>query len=424
MNRVCHYRDGVLWLDDFRARDLAQQFQTPLYVYSEQTIIDRWLRFADAWPAPHRICYAVKANSHIAILQLMARLGAGFDIVSQGELERVLAAGAEPATVVFSGVAKSAEEIRRALSVGIGCFNVESQQELQRIEAIASDMGKVANVSIRINPNVDAGTHPYISTGLKTNKFGIDYELADAVFDYAAQSSTLNLQGIDCHIGSQITEPAPFLDAAKRMFAWVDKLAKRGIAISHLDLGGGFGVPYHDEAAFPTAEYLQGLLGLAKDYPQLTLMLEPGRSLVAEAGVLLTRVEYVKHSTEKRFAIVDAGMNDLLRPALYQAYHAILPEREEQQLGQVMDIVGPVCETGDFLAHARHLAVAPGDLIAVANAGAYGMSMSSNYNSRRRPAEVLLQGQQAKLITAREQYSQLWQREQLVYTMQSDEGEA
>lgn len=410
------YRQQRLHADDLPLAELAQRYGTPLYVYSKTQILSNWQAFAAHWPAPHRLCYAVKANSNLAVLQLLAQQGAGFDIVSGGELARVLAAGGEAHKVVFSGVAKSVPEIEQALSAGIGCFNVESIAELDRIQAIAKRMQVTAPVSLRVNPDVDAKTHPYIATGLKANKFGIPMQAALDAFRHAAQQPNLNVVGADCHIGSQILSISPFLDAADIMLNLVQRLRAEGIHIQHLDLGGGLGIPYQHEPAPAVADYLQQLLARAADIQDLSLWLEPGRAIVGNAGVLVTQVEYLKPSSEKTFMLVDAGMNDLLRPALYSAYHDIVPVQENTQgaAGQpLVDVVGPVCETGDFLGHARHLHAAAGDLLAVLNAGAYGFTMSSNYNTRCRPAEVMVSGSQAQVVRARESLSDLWRGEQL-----------
>ncbi|EKE80603.1 diaminopimelate decarboxylase [Idiomarina xiamenensis] len=408
--------DGQLAVDGLPLKTLAERYGTPLYIYSDAALTRNWQAFARHWPAPHRLCYAVKANSNLAILQRLAQLGAGFDIVSGGELARVLAAGGDAAQVVFSGVAKSVTEITQALTAGIGCFNVESLAELDRINAIAADLGCIAPVSLRINPDVDAQTHPYIATGLKANKFGIAMDDAVASFVYAASLAHVKVVGADCHIGSQILSVDPFLDAAQRMLDLVAELARRDIPLQHLDMGGGMGIQYQQEAPFALAEYLQRLQALVKEQqPHLTLMLEPGRALVGNSGVLVTQVEYLKRSADKCFALVDAGMNDLVRPALYQAWHDIVPvHASTEPQATLVDVVGPVCETGDFLGHARHLAVKAGDYLAVMNAGAYGFTMASNYNTRPRAAELLVRAGQAHVIREREELQQLWKDERLL----------
>ncbi|GGX85063.1 diaminopimelate decarboxylase [Litchfieldella qijiaojingensis] len=420
------YRDGVLFGEDVPLADVAERFGTPCYVYSKATLERHFRAYTEALGShPHLICYAVKANSNLAVLGLLARLGAGFDIVSQGELERVLAAGGDPAKVVFSGVAKQEGEMARALDVGIKCFNVESLPELERLDRVAGEQGKVASVSLRVNPDVDARTHPYISTGLKANKFGIPVDEALEVYEIAAGMDNLRVVGIDCHIGSQLTELSPFLDALDRLLVLLDRLKERGIEVEHLDLGGGLGVPYHDErppAPFDYAASLLERLAQRHGEHQLTLLFEPGRSIAANAGVLLTRVEFLKHGETRNFAIVDAAMNDLIRPALYQAWQTILPvDTRAPRETQTFDVVGPVCETGDFLGKDRELAIAASDLLAVRSAGAYGFVMASNYNSRPRPAEVMVDGDRVHLIRRRERLEDLWAGESL---LPSDGAEA
>ena len=409
------YRNGVLHGEDVALSQVVEQFGTPTYVYSRETLERHYLAYADALQDhPGMVCYAVKANSNIAVLNILARLGAGFDIVSIGELERVIKAGGDPSRIVFSGVAKQAVEIRRALSLGIHCFNVESEAELERLNQVAGEMQLSAPVSLRINPDVDAKTHPYISTGLKDNKFGIAIERALDVYALAAALPNLNVIGVDCHIGSQLTELAPFLDALDRMLALIDQLAERGIPLRHLDLGGGLGVCYADETPPLPSEYLEAVKQRLGDRP-LALILEPGRSIAANAGVLLTRVEFLKPTEHKNFAIIDAAMNDLLRPALYSAYQDIIPlQLKEGQPTQSWDLVGPVCETGDFLGKGRPLALEAGDLLAVCSSGAYGFSMSSNYNSRNRAAEVMIDGDQIHLIRKRETFAHQIHGEQLL----------
>ena len=413
------YRDGVLYAEDVPLTRIADEFGTPCYVYSRATLARHFRAYTEALGShPHLICYAVKANSNLAVLGLLARLGAGFDIVSVGELERVLAAGGDPAKVVFSGVAKQEAEMARALEVGIKCFNVESRPELERLAAVARRLGKVAPVSLRVNPDVDAGTHPYISTGLKDNKFGIPVEEALAVYELAASLTNVKIVGLDCHIGSQLTELSPFLDALDRLLALLARLRERGIEIEHLDLGGGLGVPYRHERPPQPFDYATALLERLANWPgseRLTLLFEPGRSIAANAGVLLTRVEFLKPGETKHFAIVDAGMNDLIRPALYQAWQAILPvDTRPARDTATFDVVGPVCETGDFLGKDRELAIAAGDLLAVRSAGAYGFVMASNYNSRPRPAEVMVAGDEAHLVRRRERLEDLWAGEALL----------
>ena len=396
-------RDGVWHAEGVSLESVAERFGTPTYVYSRAVIESAWRAYDDALAGmPHLVCYAVKANSSLAVLNVLARLGAGFDIVSGGELERVLRAGGDPARVVFSGVGKTEAEMARALEVGVHCFNVESEPELERLSAVATRLGRTARISLRVNPDVDANTHPYISTGLKENKFGIEFDRALPAYRRAATLPGLEIIGVDCHIGSQLTRLDPFLDALDRLLALVDQLAAEGITIHHLDIGGGLGVRYRDETPPPPGEYMaavrERLAGRA-----LALVLEPGRSIVANAGALLTRVEYLKPTEHKHFCVVDAAMNDLIRPSLYSAWMAIEPVRPRQDVpAACYDVVGPVCETGDFLGKERTLALAPGDLLAVHSAGAYGFAMSSNYNTRGRAAEVMVDGERACLIRARE----------------------
>ena len=412
-----NYQHDTLFAEQQPLTQIAAQFGTPCYVYSRTTIERHYQAFAEAASAhPHSlVCYAVKANSNLAILNLLAKLGSGFDIVSGGELRRVIAAGGNPAKVVFSGVAKTAEEMRFALDLGIKCFNVESVAELERLQQVASAAGKIAPVSIRVNPDIDAKTHPYISTGLKANKFGIDILRAEEIYQFAASCSHLQLVGVDCHIGSQLTETQPFLDALEKLLTLIDSLAAQGIKLTHIDIGGGLGVTYDDETPPSPADYIGKVVQRLKAYPQLELIMEPGRAIMANAGVLLTKVEYLKPGQEKHFAIVDAAMNDLIRPALYSAWQKIVPVVLNNSLpAQLYDVVGPVCETGDFLGKDRKLAIAQGDLLAVRSAGAYGFTMSSNYNSRPRAAEVLVDGDVLHLIRAREQWQDLWRGEQIL----------
>ncbi|MBI5917940.1 MAG: diaminopimelate decarboxylase [Nitrosomonadales bacterium] len=424
------YQQDQLCVENLPLADIARRFHTPCYVYSHAALADGYHQFAEAFKSrEHLICYAVKANSSLAILNLFARLGAGFDIVSGGELQRVLAAGGAANKVVFSGVGKTAAEMKQALQAEILCFNVESSAELERLNEVAGSLGRIAPISLRVNPNVDAKTHPYISTGLKKNKFGVAYDEARALYRRAAALPHIRVTGMDCHIGSQLTEVSPFVAAAEKVLALVDQLAEDGIVLEHLDLGGGLGIRYNDETPPSIAEYAQALLGALAGRRE-KIIVEPGRRLVGNAGVLLTTIEYLKQGEEKNFALVDAAMNDLMRPALYDAYHAILPvvmhspspqpspacgrgsERERPLL--TYEVVGPVCETGDFIGHDRELAVAAGDVLAVMSAGAYGMSMSSNYNTRPRAAEVLVRDGEAHLIRERETVRSLMAGERVV----------
>ena len=407
-----HYQNGELFAEDVSLRDIAQHYGSPCYVYSRAYLEQRFKEYSDALQGQdHLVCYAVKANSNIAVLNVLARLGAGFDIVSVGELERVLAAGGQADRVVFSGVGKTAEEMRRALEVGIYCFNVESEAELERLNEVAGEFGGKAPVSIRVNPDVDANTHPYISTGLRDNKFGIDIARAPAVYARAASLEHLDVKGVDCHIGSQLTDTSPFLDTVDRLLALLDELAAQGIQIKHLDLGGGLGVRYRDEVPPSTADYIAAIRQRLGDRA-VKLMFEPGRSIAANAGVLLTKVEFLKLNPHKNFAIIDAAMNDMLRPSLYQAWMDLLPvsPRSDGE-ARLYDVVGPVCETGDFLAKDRELRIESGDLLALASSGAYGFTMSSNYNSRGRAAEVMVDGDQHYLIRARETVADLMRGE-------------
>jgi len=403
-----NYRDNQLHVEDVPLSALAQEFGTPCYVYSQATLERHWHAFDRAFHGhPHLICFAVKANANLGVLSCLARLGSGFDIVSVGELARVLAAGGEPGKIIFSGVGKREDEMRRALEVGIRCFNVESEPELERLDRVAGDLGRIAPISLRVNPDVDARTHPYIATGLKENKFGIDIRAAEAVYRRAAGMAHLRITGIDCHIGSQLTDLAPFLAALERVLALADRLAAAGISMEHLDLGGGLGIRYLAEHPPEPAAYAAALLhrlgGRAHE-----IILEPGRAIIGNAGILLTRVEYLKPTAHRRFAVLDAAMNDLLRPALYQAVQDIVPVRLGSPASPARyDLVGPVCETGDFLGKDRLLALEPGDLLAVRGSGAYGFSMSSNYNSRPRAAEVMVSGSDAYLVRRRETIADL-----------------
>lgn len=392
---------------------IAERYGTPCYVYSRAELTEAWRAFDAAFAGrDHLVCYAVKANSTLAVLNLLARLGSGFDIVSGGELQRVLAAGGDPRKVVFSGVGKTAEEMRQALAAGILCFNVESEGELVRLEAVAAQAAKTAAVSLRVNPDVDPRTHPYIATGLKENKFGIAYEDALGLYQKARSMRHIAVTGIGCHIGSQLTDVAPFVAALERVLELADRLSAGGIPLTHIDIGGGLGIRYRDESPPAVADYARALSERLGDRA-LKLLLEPGRALVGHAGLLLTRVEYLKHGRDKNFAVVDAAMNDLMRPALYDAWHEVLPVAAADG-GKIYEIVGPVCESGDFLAHARTLALNEGDLLAIMTAGAYGMSMSSNYNTRPRAAEVMVDGAQAHLVREREAVSELMAREMLL----------
>ncbi|WP_043307944.1 diaminopimelate decarboxylase [Pseudomonas sp. ML96] len=407
-------RDGQLFAEGVALSAIAERFGTPTYVYSRAHIEAQFRAYADALAGmPHLVCFAVKANSNLGVLNVLARLGAGFDIVSRGELERVLAAGGDAAKIVFSGVGKTRDDMRRALEVGVHCFNVESVDELERLQIVAAEVGKTASISLRVNPDVDAGTHPYISTGLKENKFGIDIEQAPAVYARAAQLPNLQIVGVDCHIGSQLTSLPPFLDALERLLLLVDQLAAQGVQIKHLDLGGGLGVQYRDEQPPLAGDYIAAVRERLKGR-ELALVFEPGRSIVANAGVLLTRVEYLKHTAHKDFAIIDAAMNDLIRPALYQAWMDVTPVQPRQGEARNYDLVGPICETGDFLAKNRELVLAEGDLLAVRSAGAYGFVMSSNYNTRGRAAEVLVDGEQAFEVRRRETIEELYAGESLL----------
>ena len=410
------YKNEQLYVEDLPVKQLAEEFGTPLYIYSRATLERHWHAFDSALgDHPHLICYAVKANSNIGILNVMAKLGSGFDIVSQGELERVLAAGGDASKVVFSGVAKSHQEIARALEVNIRCFNVESEAELLRINQVAGKMGKIAPISLRVNPDVDAHTHPYISTGLKENKFGVSVEQAREVYKLAATLSNIKIVGMDCHIGSQLTELQPFLDAVDRLIVLMEQLKQDGIHLKHLDLGGGLGVTYTDETPPHPTEYAKALWEKLSAFSELEIIVEPGRAITANAGILVTKVEYLKSNESRNFAIVDAGMNDMIRPALYQAYMNILEiDRTLAREEKIYDVVGPICETSDFLGKQRKLAIAEGDYLAQRSAGAYGASMSSNYNSRPRTAEVMVDSDKAYLIRRREALNELWQLESLL----------
>ena len=403
------YRQGRLYAEEVPVAEIAERFATPCYVYSRATLERHWHAFDRALgDHPHLVCYAVKANGNLAVLDVLARLGSGFDIVSVGELERVLAVGGDPAKVVFSGVAKRADEMQRALEVGIRCFNVESEAELARLDQVAGRLGRKAPVSIRVNPDVDAQTHPYISTGLKENKFGIDVDDALEVYTLASELPHLEVVGLDCHIGSQLTRLSPFVDALKRLLMLIDRLEERGIAIRHLDLGGGLGIRYRDETPPEPFDQAQALMAHLQERPY-EIIIEPGRAIAGNAGILLTRVEFIKASPHKNFLVVDAAMNDLLRPSLYGAWQAIIPaEPRSGTENRLYDVVGPICETGDFLGKERELDVRAGDLLAVRSAGAYGFSMSSNYNSRPRVAEVMVDRDRVHLVRRRETLAELY----------------
>ncbi|WP_317932408.1 diaminopimelate decarboxylase [Halioxenophilus sp. WMMB6] len=409
------YRDGNLYFEALDIASLAKEYGTPLYLYSKPALEAAFRAYqASTQGIDTLICYAVKANSNLAVLQTLAKLGAGFDIVSVGELERVLAAGGDATKVVFSGVGKSAAEMRRALSVGVHCFNVESEAELELLSQVATEAGQVANISLRVNPDVDAKTHPYISTGLKENKFGVDIESAPAVYQRAKSLPGINIVGVDCHIGSQLTELAPFKDALARILALVDELATSGIALQHIDMGGGLGINYSGEQIVPSTDAYLAILAEQLQGRGLKLILEPGRSIAAAAGALVTQVQFLKPTTHKNFAVVDAAMNDLIRPALYQAWMRILPATQRTTPAEEWDIVGPICETADFLGKERRLSLEQGDLLVVLDAGAYGFGMASNYNSRPRVAEVMVEGEQSWLVRERETFADMIRGEHLL----------
>lgn len=422
-----NFVQGVLHAESVSLQTLATTYGTPLYVYSKTAIERQWQAFTEFLPAPHRACYAVKANSNLAVLQVLAQLGAGFDVVSGGEIARVLKAGGQAERIVFSGVGKSDAEITAALKLGIGQFNVESRAELEQINRIAASLDCIAAISLRINPDVDAKTHPYIATGLEQNKFGIAMAEAVASYEQATQLPYLNVVGVACHIGSQLTQLQPFLSAMERMLELVTRLAQKNIFLQHLDMGGGLGVRYSHETPPPMADYIQTLLHKLNTYTaqggqQLALYLEPGRTIVAQAGVLLTQVQLLKSNSVKNFVVVDAGMNDLLRPALYQAWHDIVNVQQNVGREITADVVGPVCETGDFLGQERLLQVEPNHILAVKSAGAYGFTMSSNYNSRPRAAEVMVDGSTSYLVRARETQSDLWRGEALIPSQSNMKG--
>lgn len=412
-----NYQGDTLFAEQVALATIAADYGTPTYVYSKATIEKHYYAFADAAAAHPQslVCYAVKANSNLAVLNLLAKLGSGFDLVSGGELRRVIAAGGDPAKVVFSGVGKTAEEMHFALQLGIKCFNVESVSELHRLQEVAKRLDKKAPVSLRVNPDIDAKTHPYISTGLKANKFGIDIQLAPDIYRAARELSHIELVGVDCHIGSQLTETQPFLEALDKLLLLISALKADGIVLKHIDIGGGLGVTYDKEQPPLPSDYITKVVERLRHHPELELIMEPGRAIMANAGILLTKVEYLKPGQEKHFAIVDAAMNDLIRPALYSAWMNIVPVVINNTLNkQLYDVVGPVCETGDFLGKDRELALSEGDLLAVRSAGAYGFTMSSNYNSRPRAAEIMVDGARCHLIRAREQWQDLWHGEQIL----------
>lgn len=408
------YQQGVLSIEDVSAQQLVEQYGTPLYVYSKKAILEAYQAYSDSFAEiDHQVCYAVKANSNLAVLKVLAEAGAGFDLVSSGELARVLAVGADPKKIVFSGVGKTVSEMKAALQAGIGCFNVESLSELDRLNEVAAEMQVKAPISIRVNPDVDAKTHPYISTGLKDNKFGISHDVAVEAYKHANSLANLQIVGIDCHIGSQLTEIDPFVAALDKVCELIDALKQAGIELEHIDLGGGLGVIYIDEQVAEVSEFANALLPKLKQLG-LKVFFEPGRSIVANAGVLLTQVEVLKPTEHKNFAIVDAAMNDLIRPALYQAEMAVIPvnsQPQSQTQEQSWDIVGAVCETGDFLAKKRLLSLAVGEVLAITGAGAYGFVMSSNYNSRPRPAEVMVSADKHQVVRKRETIEQLFDTE-------------
>lgn len=407
------YKNQILHAESVPIIDLIATYGSPLYIYSQTDIENNWREFDQAFGShPHLVCYAVKANSNLAVLNTLAKIGAGFDIVSEGELERVLAAGGQANRCVFSGVAKTAREIERALEVGVRCFNVESASELDRIESVAQSLNTQAPISIRVNPNVDAKTHPYISTGLKENKFGVDIDDAISLYQQANNSEYLSVQGLDCHIGSQLIEVSPFLDALDKVLELVDQLNQQGIEISHLDLGGGVGIQYDNEQTINIKAYIEEMIAKVGN---IEIILEPGRAIVGNSGVFITKVEFLKQNSDHSFAIIDGAMNDLLRPSFYNAYHQVLPVDEDSNGIQASwDLVGPICETGDFLAKGRDLSLSQGDYLALMSAGAYGFTMSSNYNSRPRVAEVMVSGSQHNLVRERETIQDLFNKENII----------
>lgn len=420
------YQQGALHAEGVSLSEIAQRFGTPAYVYSKAALLANFSSYSGACKQHARdvadtlVCYAVKANSNLAILNLLHTQGAGFDIVSGGELQRVLAAGGDPRKVIFSGVGKTRDEMRLALSHDILCFNVESIPELHRLNEVAGEMGKKAPISLRVNPNVDAKTHPYISTGLKENKFGVAYEDALATYRTAASLAHLQVVGIDCHIGSQLLDDAPLLEALDKVIELIDRLEAEGISVHHLDIGGGIGITYDQEQPVPVGDYLGRLFARIHDWRDakyqgkaIKVMFEPGRSIVGNAGILLTRIEYLKHGSSKHFAVVDAAMNDLMRPAMYEAWHGVQAVTQSSGQTQTYDVVGPVCESGDWLARARDLAIQEGDLLAIMSAGAYGMTMASNYNTRGRAVELLVDGNAVHVIRQRETPEQLFALESI-----------
>ncbi|MCZ6470174.1 MAG: diaminopimelate decarboxylase [Gammaproteobacteria bacterium] len=410
-----NYKDNSLYCEDVAIDNLAETYGTPLYVYSRATLERHWHAFDRALAGrDHLVCYAVKANSNLAVLNVLARLGSGFDIVSGGELQRVLRAGGDPNKIVFSGVGKLPQELEMALNCGIHCFNVESEQELERLNQIASQNQKIATVSFRVNPDVDAKTHPYISTGLKENKFGINFEDAEAVYLKAKDMAYIDVIGIDCHIGSQLTELSPYIDALNRLLYLVQRLQQKGIEIKHLDLGGGLGIRYRDETPPLPGEWASALKNQLDDF-EGTILVEPGRAIVGNAGILVSQVSYVKHSQDKNFAVIDAAMNDLIRPSLYNAWLEIIRvDQHSDEPTRNYDIVGAICETSDFLGKDRSMQIAQGDLLAIRSAGAYGFSMASNYNSRTRAAEVMVDGDKHYCVRQREVFDDLIQGESLL----------
>lgn len=411
---VFDYQNNELFAEQVAVTRIAEAVGTPCYIYSRHALETQWRAFDEAFgDHPHLVCYAVKANSNLAVLNVLAQLGAGFDIVSQGELERVLRAGGDPAKIVFSGVGKLRNEMVRALEVGVYCFNVESEAELEILNEVAGEAGKIASISLRVNPDVDAQTHPYISTGLKQNKFGIDIDRAVAVFERADALPNIKISGIDCHIGSQLTTLTPFMDAMDRLLERIDQLAAKGITFEHLDIGGGLGVRYRDEEPPAPGTYVSALLEKLGDR-NLKVVMEPGRAIAANAGIMVTEVQLLKSTEVKNFVVVDAAMNDLIRPSLYSAWQNIIPVKPRSGQAEACDVVGPVCETGDFLGKDRELCVDPGDLLAICSAGAYGFVMSSNYNTRNRVPEVMVDGDQFHIIRRRETYEDQFALESLV----------
>ncbi|MGZ5817272.1 MAG: diaminopimelate decarboxylase [Burkholderiaceae bacterium] len=421
------YQHDVLCAENLSLVEIAKQFGTPTYVYSKAALVENFSSYANACKQHGRdensalVCYSVKSNSNLAVLNVLHKLGSGFDIVSAGELLRVLAAGGDPRKIIFSGVGKTRDEMRLALSHNILCFNVESISELHRLNEVAGEIGKQAPISLRVNPNVDAKTHPYISTGLKENKFGVAYEEALSIYRLAASMPNIKITGIDCHIGSQLLDDAPLLEAVDKLIDLIDILAKEGIPIHHLDIGGGIGISYDNDKPVAVGDYLGRLFAkidawrIAKhNTSPIKVLFEPGRSIVGNAGVLLTEIQYLKHNEAKNFAIVDAAMNDLMRPAMYEAWHGVLPVMLRKSSPKIYDVVGPVCESGDWLARSRELAIEEGDLLAIMSAGAYGMTMSSNYNTRGRAAEVMVDGDQVHLIRQREKPEELFALESII----------